>query len=47
MSLLQFMHPSFTAYMVNVGGVDWKTDFTDPKRREWQEKKMKSKDVSN
>ena len=45
-SLLQYMNPAWRAYLVNTSGlVDWDTRFADPKRAEWHEKKMSSKDL--
>jgi hypothetical protein len=44
-SFAQFTHPTWTAWLVDTGAVDWKTTFTDPARAEWHRKKMESKDA--
>ena len=45
-SLLQYINPKWKAYLVDTSGlVQWNTHFSDPKRAEWHEKKMKSKDT--
>ena len=44
-SLLQYINPQWKAFLVDTSGfVEWDTNFTDPKRAEWHEKKMNSKD---
>lgn len=43
-SLLQSIAPDLKAVLANVKGVSWETNFSDPKRRQWHEEKMKSKD---
>jgi len=44
-SLAQLLHPTWTAWLVDTGNVEWKTSFTDPERAEWHRKKMESKDL--
>ena len=45
-NLLQHMHPQLRAVLVKMTGVEWQTQnfADDPKRQQWHEEKMRSKD---
>ena len=43
-TLLQSIFPELKAVLANIQGVKWDTNFTDPKRLQWHEQKMRSKD---
>ena len=43
-TLLQRLFPELQAVLARVEGVSWETNFSDPKRMQWHEDKMRSKD---
>ena len=43
--LLQHLYPHLKALLVQIKGIDWKTDFSDPVRASYQKQKMGSKDA--
>jgi len=42
-NLLQKINPNYKAILISVPEVSWNIEFDDPKRKEWHETKMKSK----
>eukprot|EP00606_Chrysophyceae_sp_TOSAG23-5_P000198 GSChrysophyteH2.ASY1.ANO1.495.1 assembled CDS len=43
-SLLQTINPKLKACLVQIPSIQWSTNFQDPQRAEWHERKMSSKD---
>jgi len=43
-TLLQKINPTLQAVLAGIKGLTWETNFTDPKRKQWHEEKMRSKD---
>ena len=44
-ALLQKLHPPSTVKLIQLEGVEWNQDFSDPERKKWHEEKMQSKTI--